>query len=87
MGVTVAAGSDAPVAMPDPLLDLYAATTPRSANGRAWGEEHRLEVASALRLHRQSAADLPPGRLREVRVLAVVLGGRVVAQPSVQGSR
>jgi len=114
-GVRVAAGSDAPVADPDPLLGLYAATTRRSASGRVWGERHRLEVASALRLYRKSAGELfawsgfpaevreghpadllvldkdparvPPDELRDVRVLAVVVGGRVVAQPSVQGSR
>lgn len=114
-GVRPAAGSDAPVADPDPFLGLYAATTRRSASGRAWGEEHRLPVATALKLYRESArglfswsgfpaevevgrdadfvvldrdpAELPPAQMRRVGVLAAVVGGRLVAQPRVHGSR
>ena len=50
-GVTLAAGSDAPVGWPDPLLSIYAATTRRMANGQSFNEAQRLSAFEALRMH------------------------------------
>jgi len=67
-GVTVAGGSDAPVADFDPLLGIHAMATRQSASGRVWGAEHALTVPQALGLYTESAAALFswsgfPGRL------------------------
>jgi len=67
-GVAVAGGSDGPVADPNPLLGIYAATTRRSASGRVWGPEHALPMSQALALYTECAARLFawsgfPGRL------------------------
>ena len=59
-GVAVGASADAPIADPDPLLGLYAATTRRSASGRTWGPDHALAMDAALTLYGESAARLFP---------------------------
>jgi hypothetical protein len=57
-GVTVAAGSDAPICDFDPLAGLHAVTTRRSLSGMAWGAEHALAIGQALDLYSGSAARL-----------------------------
>ena len=55
-GVVVAAGSDAPVALPDPLLGIYAAVTRRARNGTTVGLNQAIGVESALRMHTVNGA-------------------------------
>jgi predicted amidohydrolase YtcJ len=59
-GVTVAGGSDAPVAWYDPLCGVCAAATRRSASGKVWGPEHAVDVETALSFYTDSAARLVP---------------------------
>ena len=47
-GVPWAAGSDAPVTPPDPLVDIYAAVTRRTAAGRILGPNQAVTVEQAL---------------------------------------
>ena len=50
-GVPVAFGSDAPVEMPDPMTELYAAVTRRSASGPPLEQEEAIGVQAALVAH------------------------------------
>ncbi len=59
-GVTVAGGSDAPVAWFDPLCGIYAATTRKSASGKVWGEEHAVNPETAVSFFTDAAARLVP---------------------------
>jgi predicted amidohydrolase YtcJ len=56
MGLSLAAGSDAPVAQPDPWRGIYAATTRRDASGLALHPEQRLSLEEALHLYTAGAA-------------------------------
>jgi len=55
-GVKVAAGSDAPVANPDPLKGIYAAVTRRAATGQAVVPGEAISVLDALKLYTINAA-------------------------------
>jgi predicted amidohydrolase YtcJ len=55
-GVTVAAGSDAPIASPDPLLGIYAAITRKSQSGSAIVEKERISPGEAIMLYTLNAA-------------------------------
>jgi predicted amidohydrolase YtcJ len=59
-GVTVAGGSDAPVAWFDPLCGIYAATTRKSTSGKVWGEEHAVNPETAVSFFTDGAAKLVP---------------------------
>jgi len=50
-GVTVAFGSDAPVELPDPIVQVSAAVTRRSSSGQAVGEFEAVNMETALRMH------------------------------------
>ncbi|MEK7777246.1 MAG: amidohydrolase family protein, partial [Chloroflexota bacterium] len=56
LGVSLAAGSDAPVASPNPWRGLYGAVTRRSADGLALRPEQGLPLEDALRLYTAGAA-------------------------------
>ncbi|MFA5401111.1 MAG: amidohydrolase [Dehalococcoidia bacterium] len=55
-GLRVAAGSDAPVAGPDPLKGIYAAVTRRAENGRQVAPSQAITVLEALELYTSGAA-------------------------------
>jgi predicted amidohydrolase YtcJ len=55
-GVTVAAGSDCPVAPPGALRGVGAATARRAASGAALAQEEAVDVTRALRMHTIDAA-------------------------------
>ncbi len=57
-GVTVAAGSDAPVGPLDPRIGLQAALARRSSNGMVLGEDERLSEVAALGLFTTGARRL-----------------------------
>lgn len=50
-GIPVAAGSDAPVTSPDPLLSIYSAATRRTRGGSILQESQAIPVEAALKLH------------------------------------
>ena len=56
-GVPVAFGSDAPVEMPDPLREMYAAVTRRSRGGHVLGPEEGVEAEVALAAHTLGGAE------------------------------
>jgi len=55
-GLRVAAGSDAPVAGPDPLMGIYAAVTRLSENGRKVVPSQAVSTLEALKLYTVGAA-------------------------------
>ena len=55
-GVPVAAGSDAPVIHPDPLLDIYAAVTRRTSGGNVLSPAQAVSAGAALRMHTINSA-------------------------------
>ena len=55
-GIAVAAGSDAPVTPPDPLVGIYAAVTRRTKGGFQFYPEQAISPESALRMHTIGAA-------------------------------
>jgi predicted amidohydrolase YtcJ len=55
-GVMVAAGSDAPVAGPDPLKGIYAAVTRRAETGQVVTPGQAISVLDALKLYTINAA-------------------------------
>ena len=55
-GVLVAAGSDAPVAYPDPILDIYSSVTRRTRSGPALAPSQAVLVDTALRATSINAA-------------------------------
>jgi predicted amidohydrolase YtcJ len=59
-GIAVAAGSDAPVAPPDPRPALYAAVTRRDATGAALGLRERVSRKQALSLFTRAARAVSP---------------------------
>ncbi len=59
-GVPIGGGSDAAVAWYDPLYGIYAATTRKSASGRVWGPEHRVNPETAVSFFTDAAARLVP---------------------------
>lgn len=56
MGLSLAAGSDAPVASPDPWRGIYTAVTRRDASGLALHSEQGLQLEEALHLYTVGAA-------------------------------
>ena len=48
MGITVAFGSDAPVADPDPMPGVYSALTRRTASGATLGDGEGIDLYDAL---------------------------------------
>ncbi len=78
-GVMVAAGSDAPVAEPAPLLSMYAAVTRRARAGESLVEDEAVSLDEALAMHTRSAAyaggleaevgSIAPGRYADFAVL------------------
>lgn len=55
-GVHVAAGSDAPVINPDPLLSIYSSVTRKTRDGQVLGSEQRVGVWEALNMHTLAGA-------------------------------
>ncbi|MDA1348679.1 MAG: amidohydrolase [Chloroflexi bacterium] len=55
-GLFVAAGSDAPVSEPDPLVGIYAAITRRAEGGNIVGLDERVSADEALAMHTINAA-------------------------------
>ena len=55
-GLVVAAGSDAPVSEPHPLLGMYAAMTRRAESGDVVGAEEAVTAETALAMHTVNAA-------------------------------
>jgi hypothetical protein len=55
-GIRVAAGSDAPVASPDPLKGIYAAVTRRAATGQVVTPDEAISPLDALKLYTLNAA-------------------------------
>jgi len=78
-GLRVAAGSDAPVAGPDPLKGIYAAVTRLAENGRQVAPSQAVSALEALRLYTADAAyscflegklgSLSKGKLADLAVL------------------
>ncbi|MSQ12554.1 MAG: amidohydrolase [Dehalococcoidia bacterium] len=68
-GATVAFGSDAPVELPDPLLETSAAVTRRSSSGALVGPDEAVDVETALRMHTRGGA-FAAGMEREVGAIA-----------------
>ena len=56
LGLVVAAGSDAPVSEPHPLLAMYAAMTRRAKSRDVVGEEEAVTAETALAMHTINAA-------------------------------
>ena len=50
-GVPLAAGSDAPVAVPDPILSIYTAATRTMQDGQAFPGDQQVSAHDALRMH------------------------------------
>ena len=83
-GVPLAAGSDAPVASPNPWQGIYAAVTRRDSSGLALHPEQGLSVEEALALWTSGAAyaageELNIGMLRPGMLADLVLLDRDVA--------
>ena len=55
-GILVAASSDAPVSVPDPLTAIHAAVSRRAASGEVVGGDEKLSIYSALKMHTIHAA-------------------------------
>ena len=55
-GLVVAAGSDAPVSEPDPLMGMYAAITRRAESGEFVGPDEGVQAETALAMHTVNAA-------------------------------
>ena len=55
-GLVVAAGSDAPVSEPHPLLGMYAAVTRKAETGEVVGSDEAVPAESALAMHTVHAA-------------------------------
>ena len=55
-GLSPAAGSDAPVTEPRPLVGLYAAVRRRAETGESIGADQRVSVYDALRMHALNGA-------------------------------
>jgi predicted amidohydrolase YtcJ len=55
-GLKVAAGSDSPVARPDPLAGIYAAVTRRASTGQEVLATEAIPVTEALKLYGLNAA-------------------------------
>ncbi len=55
-GVRVAAGSDAPVTDPDPLVSIYSAVTRKSQEGEILAGDQRVSVWEALKMHTLAGA-------------------------------
>ena len=79
-GITEAAGSDAPVARPDPLKGIYAAVTRLAENGQQVAPPQAISALEALRLYTLDAAyscflegklgSLSRGKLADLAVLS-----------------
>jgi len=68
-GMPVAFGSDAPVELPDPLLETFAAVTRRAASGALLGPDEAVDLETALRMHTRGGA-FAAGMEAEVGVIA-----------------
>lgn len=55
-GVTIAAGSDCPIAPVNPLVGIYAASSRLAASGQAVVPEERIEISEALSMYTIHAA-------------------------------
>jgi predicted amidohydrolase YtcJ len=82
-GVTLAFGSDWPVAPLDPVMGIYAATTRRTLDGKnpnGWIPEQRITVAQAVHAYTMGSAfaehqetvkgSIEPGKLADLVVLS-----------------
>ena len=78
-GIPVAAGSDAPVTHPDPLLGMYCAVTRKSKGGASLYPSQAVPAETALRMHTLNAAyasfeegkrgSIAPGKLADLALL------------------
>ena len=55
-GIPVAAGSDAPVTQPDPILASYSAVTRRTKDGRQLSPSQAIPLGEALKMHTLNGA-------------------------------
>ena len=55
-GIIVAAGSDAPVTYPDPLMSIFASVTRRTKGGDILSPSQRVTVQTAIKMHTINAA-------------------------------
>ena len=79
-GVHVAAGSDCPVAPPDPMIGMYSAITRISETGEVLGVKEGISPLEALRMYTEYAANatfeenskgsITPGKLADLVVLS-----------------
>jgi hypothetical protein len=78
-GVKVAASSDCPIAPPNPLMGIYAATSRKTETGEAVLSEEKITPEEALRMYGENAArttfeemmkgSISPGKLADLVVL------------------
>ena len=85
LGVPLAAGSDAPVASPDPWRGIYSAVTRRDASGLALHPEQGLSLEEALRLYTVGAAAASQeahskGQIQPCKLADLVLVDRDLSQ-------
>ena len=88
-GIKVAAGSDCPVAPPNPLVGIYAAVSRRAETGEVVAPEERISPFEALRMYTEAAAyasfedatkgSISPGKVADLIVLSAD-PTRVIAQ-------
>lgn len=81
LALPLAAGSDAPVAPPNPWLGVYGAVTRRNASGTTLHWEQRLSLEQALRLYSSGAAavareDAIKGKIQPGKLADLVLVDR-----------
>ena len=69
-GIVLAASSDAPVTVPNPLLGIHAAITRQSDSGATVGPNEKLTAKQALTMHTRNAA-YAVGSERETGTIAV----------------
>lgn len=87
-GVTVAAGSDAPVTDPDPFIGMYAAVTRRARTGETIGVAERVSAETALKMYTSNSAyaafqqaDLGSVEVGKLADLAVLDGDPTLIEP------
>ena len=86
-GIPVAAGSDAPVANPEPLLGIYCAVTRKSKGGASLSASEAVSVETALRMHTLNAAYASFEEGRKGSIAPGKLGGPGAAGQGPNGGR
>ena len=80
LAISLASGSDAPVAGPNPLRSIYSATARRTLKGGSFNSQQGIEVADALRMEtvggayasfqEQDVGTIEPGKLADMVLLS-----------------